>query len=389
MMIDCTLKDVATSIQTGPFGSQLHSSDYSEEGTPVVMPQDIVDGQISELKIARVDDSHVERLARHKLKQGEIVYPRRGNLAKCAFITPNEENWLCGTGCLKVTIDTSKANPKYIYFHLQLPDSVSCIENATIGSTMPNLNTGILGNVRLKLPNIDIQNKIVDILSLYDELIAINRKKIKVLEEMAMRTYREWFVYMRFPGYEHTPKVDGLPQGWQCLAISDMLSSYIGGGWGEEDASEKFCKPAFVIRGSDIPSILQGIPNYDIYRYHSKSNLLHSYGGDVICASFCKRLVPKQDMSFFLYTYLQQIYRMGLLDTFCVRTTGISNFKFEAFIKFQKVVVPSNELLISFNKIASPIYEEISTIGNQICHISKMRDKLLPQLMRGKLEIKA
>lgn len=78
MMIDCTLKDVATSIQTGPFGSQLHSSDYSEEGTPVVMPQDIVDGQISELKIARVDDSHVERLARHKLKQGEIVYPRRG-----------------------------------------------------------------------------------------------------------------------------------------------------------------------------------------------------------------------------------------------------------------------------------------------------------------------
>ena len=422
MMIDCTLKDVATSIQTGPFGSQLHSSDYSEEGTPVVMPQDIVDGQTTDIKIARVDDSHVERLARHKLKQGEIVYPRRGNLAKCAFITPNEENWLCGTGCLKVTIDTSKANPKYIYFHLQLPDSVSCIENATIGSTMPNLNTGILGNVRLKLPNIDIQNKIVDILSLYDELIAINRKKIKVLEEMAMRTYREWFVYMRFPGYEHTPKVDGLPQGWQCLAISDMLSSYIGGGWGEEDASEKFCKPAFVIRGSDIPSILQGIPNYDIYRYHSKSNLksrklnsediifeisggsdsqplgrnciitnslLHSYGGDVICASFCKRLVPKQDMSFFLYTYLQQIYRMGLLDTFCVRTTGISNFKFEAFIKFQKVVVPSNELLISFNKIASPIYEEISTIGNQICHISKMRDKLLPQLMRGKLEIKA
>lgn len=179
MMIDCTLKDVATSIQTGPFGSQLHSSDYSEEGTPVVMPQDIVDGQISELKIARVDDSHVERLARHKLKQGEIVYPRRGNLAKCAFITPNEENWLCGTGCLKVTIDTSKANPKYIYFHLQLPDSVSCIENATIGSTMPNLNTGILGNVRLKLPNIDIQNKIVDILSCTMNLLQSIVRRLK------------------------------------------------------------------------------------------------------------------------------------------------------------------------------------------------------------------
>ena len=224
MMIDCTLKDVATSIQTGPFGSQLHSSDYSEEGTPVVMPQDIVDGQISESKIARVDDSQVERLARHKLKQGEIVYPRRGDLAKCAFVTPNEENWLCGTGCLKVTIDTSKANPKYIYFYLQLPDSVSCIENATIGSTMPNLNTGILGNVRLKLPNIDIQNKIVDILSQYDELIAINRKKIQVLEEMAMRTYREWFVHMRFPGYETTPKEDGLPQGWNYESLAELGS---------------------------------------------------------------------------------------------------------------------------------------------------------------------
>ena len=225
---ETTLGAVASNIQTGPFGSQLHSSDYSDEGTPVIMPQDIVDWKISEQKIARVSEEHVQRLQRHKTNEGDIIYPRRGDLAKCAYITDNETDWLCGTGCLKVTIDEARANSKYVYYHLQQPYSTSCIELATVGSTMPNLNTSILSKVKLRLPSIDIQNKVVDILSQYDELIEVNRRRIAILEEMAMRTYREWFVFFRFPGHETTEFVDGLPKGWKYRSVTDILQILYG-----------------------------------------------------------------------------------------------------------------------------------------------------------------
>ncbi|MBR6626031.1 MAG: restriction endonuclease subunit S, partial [Mailhella sp.] len=99
-----TLGSVSGNIQTGPFGSQLHQSDYSEFGTPVVMPKDLIQGKISEETIARVSEENVVRLPRHKIQNGDILYSRRGDVGRCAYATAKEEGWLCGTGCLRVTI---------------------------------------------------------------------------------------------------------------------------------------------------------------------------------------------------------------------------------------------------------------------------------------------
>ena len=89
-------------IQTGPFGSQLHQSDYSEVGIPVVMPKDIIEGRIASDTVARVSTEHVERLSRHKLRSGDIVYGRRGDIGRQAFIRPEQAGWMCGTGCLRL-----------------------------------------------------------------------------------------------------------------------------------------------------------------------------------------------------------------------------------------------------------------------------------------------
>lgn len=419
-LIETTLGLVAEAIQTGPFGSQLHSSDYSEEGTPVIMPQDIVDWKISEDKIARVNGENVTRLKRHKCQLGDIIYPRRGDLAKCAFITSRELGWLCGTGCLKVTVDESKAIPKYVYFHLQQPYSINCIETATVGSTMPNLNTSILSKVKLRLPSLNVQKKVVEVLSEYDRLVELNKRKIEILEEMAMRTYREWFVHFRFPHHESCEFVNGLPKGWKFASISNLIENYIGGGWGEESQSRDFSVGGYVIRGSDIPNILNGIPNKEVFRYHTPSNiasrelsegdiifeisggsdnqslgrnclitknLLKAYGDKVICASFCKRLIPQRDYSEYLFGYLHQLWSVGALDTFSVRITGISNFKFEAFLKYHNLLIPPKEIAIKYSEIVNPIYNEVCNIGNSIDKLQKMRDHLLPQLMSGLLEI--
>jgi type I restriction enzyme S subunit len=103
-------------VKTGPFGSQLHQSDYSDHGTPVVMPKDIILGRVSEDGIARVGADHVERLAHHRLRVGDIVYGRRGDIGRCALVTETEAGWLCGTGCLRVTLGEAEVDPQFLFY---------------------------------------------------------------------------------------------------------------------------------------------------------------------------------------------------------------------------------------------------------------------------------
>jgi type I restriction enzyme, S subunit len=114
-------------IQTGPFGSQLHTSDYKESGIPVVMPTNIGDGGIVEDGIARIDQSDVDRLSQHKLQLGDIVFSRRGDVTKNTLIRPHEIGWFCGTGCLKVRLgDESTATAKFISYCLRELADTSC-----------------------------------------------------------------------------------------------------------------------------------------------------------------------------------------------------------------------------------------------------------------------
>lgn len=88
---------------------------------------------------------------------------------------------------------------------------------------MLNLNTSILSGVPLKLPPKNVQNKIVDVLSAYDCQIENNQKQIKLLEEAAQRLYKEWFIDLRFPGYENTSIVNGIPEGWYKDSIGLLM----------------------------------------------------------------------------------------------------------------------------------------------------------------------
>lgn len=176
-------------IQTGPFGSQLHESDYSPEGIPVVMPKDIIEGRIATDSIARVSPKHVERLSRHKLRSGDIVYGRRGDIGRQALIRPEQEGWMCGTGCLRLSFGESLLNPLFLHYYLRQEDVVSWITNQAVGATMPNLNTGILRTVPVRFPPLPEQQRIAGILSTYDELIENSQRRIKILESMARALY--------------------------------------------------------------------------------------------------------------------------------------------------------------------------------------------------------
>jgi type I restriction enzyme S subunit len=139
-------------IQTGPFGSQLHASDYVADGVPVVMPKDLLQRRVSTLSIARVKLSDAERLSRHRLQDGDIVYSRRGDVERHGLVRSRETGWLCGTGCLLVRLGPEWPSPLFASIALDRSEIRAWIVQHAIGATMPNLNTGILARVPIVVP---------------------------------------------------------------------------------------------------------------------------------------------------------------------------------------------------------------------------------------------
>ena len=181
-------------IRTGPFGSQLHKSDYRDEGLPVIMPKNIINGRIELDGIARIGKDDEFRLREHKLAKGDIVYARRGDIGRCALIRERENGWLCGTGSLRISLGNKIVSPVYLYYYLNHPYIISWIQNQAVGATMPNLNTTIVRSIPISYPPLPTQRKIAAILSAYDDLIENNTRRIQILEAMAQTLYRHWFV---------------------------------------------------------------------------------------------------------------------------------------------------------------------------------------------------
>ena len=396
-----TLGEVSTNIQTGPFGSQLHQSDYSDGGVPVVMPKDLVDGHISEDSIARVSMSHVDRLSRHKIEVGDILYSRRGDVGRCAFATEVEQGWLCGTGCLRVTIDQSKAIPKFIFYQLQKTETIGWVEKHAVGSTMLNLNTSILESVPIELPSVAEQQMIVHVLSAYDDLIENNQKQIKLLEEAAQRLYKEWFVDLRFPGHETTPIVDGIPQGWERMVLSEVTSVLKRGISPKYSDNGKYSViNQKCIRSSimDISESRQQEKEYaPTLNLQDSDTVICSTGtgtlgrvgrvyGDYPNTTFDSHvtLVRAKENPNYIYHVVksQQEYLMGM-------GRGSTNQQelYRDVIERLVVLCPSQDILLKAERGLNAIHCKIKAVYLQNNLLVESRDRLLPKLMSGEIEV--
>lgn len=153
-------KESGGAVQTGPFGSQLHASDYVDDGIPSVMPKDLKDDRISTTDVARVPEADAERLFKHRLLPGDVIYSRRGDVERRALVLEREAGWLCGTGCLRVRLGAASYNPHFLYQYLGLPTIRAWIARHAQGATMPNLNTKILGSLPFCIPSHNEQERI-------------------------------------------------------------------------------------------------------------------------------------------------------------------------------------------------------------------------------------
>ena len=386
------LGDVATCIQPGPFGSQLHNSDYSESGTPIIMPKDMIDGKISHSNLIFVEEEHTKRLNRHLVYNGDLMVARKGDVRKCVYITENENGWMTGSDCLKVSLKKDLVLPRFVYYQLRSPFIGRWLEKISIGATMPSLNTGLLSSVELNLPPLVTQQKIADILSAYDNLIENNQKQIKLLEEAAQRLYKQWFIDLRYPGHETTKTVDGLPEGWEKKKLVDLASVQFG---------YAFDGSLFNSNGNGTPIVrIRNIPDGFTNDYTTE-NAPEEYiinNGDIVVG---------MDGEFHINSWSGETsYLVQRSCCFKPRNPKMKGWLLWAIhdpIKFfEKTVVGATvahlgkkhidtiELLTGPERLYEPfqnLFCKRQTLLNQNRKLAESRDRLLPKLMNGEIKV--
>jgi len=148
-------------LQTGPFGSQLHADEYTADGIPVVMPQDMVGGALSTEHIALISERKANALARHRVRANDLLVSRRGDLSRCVAIGDHQPGWVCGTGCLLGRLPSTEINGRWLAFVYQQPVVQSQVMGRAVGTTMANINTAILAAIVVARPPIEEQGAIV------------------------------------------------------------------------------------------------------------------------------------------------------------------------------------------------------------------------------------
>lgn len=296
--------------------------------------------------------------------------------------------------------------PKYLYYWISSSEGLSILNNTTIGSSQKALTINALKSIKIPLPPVKIQKKIIDVLSAYDDLIENNQKQIKLLEEAAQRLYKEWFVDLRFPGYETTPILDGIPQGWENRKLSDVFDYVRGRSYNSNELSET---------SGNLMVNLKNIRPFGGYNRNAEKRYLGQYkenqtllAGDIVMGvtdmtqerrlvghvaiipEFCEhatftmdliKLIPKQVSKNYLYAalffggYSKKISPLA-------NGTNVLHLKPEVMMNLE-MLVPTEGIIQKFDLFFEPIRKSIDILENQCNKAKEARDRLLPKLMNG------
>ena len=375
-------------IQTGPFGSQLHMSDYSDEGTPVVMPTNIRDMRIDPTNIARVGDKHVDRLVRHQLRPGDILYSRRGDVEKCALVTEHETGWLCGTGCLLVRVQGEHIDTRFLAYQLSTPAKRGWIRQHAVGLTMLNLNTGILREIPIELPDFEEQRRIAEVLGALDDKIESNLRTISLSESLILAHFSQLF---------NSGHVSA------GTALSDLM---------EVNPRYSLKRESLAIKVSmqDIPSDSPIINTHSVMPVGAGSRFSN---GDVLFAriSPCLEngktavvdflsgsevgfgstefiiLSPRGEIS---TTWIYALAREPNFREACRQamsgSSGRQRLSADFFSRYT-IATPKEFDLVAFNKATMPLLTLMGARRDANQRLAQLRDALLPELMSGRMRV--
>jgi type I restriction enzyme S subunit len=368
------------------------------------MPTNIGEGGIVEDGIARIDQVDVDRLQQHKLQLGDIVFSRRGDVTKNALVRPHEVGWFCGTGCLKVRLgNESIANAKFISHYLRLPETKEWLIRHAVGATMPNLNTGILSAVPIKLPPIQVQLEISATLGDLDDRISLLRETNATLEAIAQTLFKSWFVNFDpvrakmegrapegmdevtaalFPASFEESVLGLVPKGWSVGRLDDLL---------------------VLQRGFDLPSQDRTPGDFPIIAASGPSGTHHVamvQGPGVVTgrSGVLGKVFLELDNFWPLNTTLWVKDFKAATPCYAYEVLRLLDFKsFNAgsavptlnrnHIHGLPYLLPERRCVELFERLAFSLHQRSRENAEQAQTLASLRDTLLPRLISGKLKI--
>ena len=273
--------------------------------------------------------------------------------------------------------------PQFLYYTMLSRDFYMMADAAALGAAQRTVSLTALRNMKIAVPPMDVQKKIVDILSAYDDLIANNQKQIKLLEEAAQRLYKEWFVDLRFPGHENTLSTDGVPQGWKRVTLGNIAPILTGkkdANFGTEDGAYPFftCSqepikaPSYSFDTSAV--ILAGNGDFNVKLYRGR---FEAYQRTYV-------LSPSEEK------YLYLLYN-AVNESMAALVKGASGstikFLTKGMVENIPLFVPTDKLLEQYNCYSEAVQQKLECLKKSIKIATEARDRLLPKLMSGELEV--
>ena len=375
------------------------------KGFPLVRTPNIGKGRLVYDGMHRVcEDVYNKRNARAIPQENDLIFAREATAGNVALIQKGEKVCL-GQRTVLIRPNQEKVNPAFLTYFLLAPKQQYNLLSTANGATVAHVNLPTIRNLKIDLPELPTQHRIASILSRYDSLIENYQKQIRLLEEAAQRLYKEWFVDLHFPGHENTKIVDGVPEGWEKKKAQDFFEMSIG------KTPPRAQKQWFTNGKDGIPWVSISDMKDTMYVMSTSEGLTQD-----ACDTFNVKIVPKgtillsfkltvgrvafagadvctnEAIAHFLkdgdgwkaYTlmYLRN-YNYDSLGN----TSGISKAVNSTIIKNMPFVMPCTYILQEFSQKVMPFIKQIENLQSQLRLLSEARDRLLPKLMSGEIEI--
>lgn len=354
-------------------------------GYPLIRTPNIGKGRLILENVHRVcKEVYDARNARAIPQVDDIILAREAPAGNVALIQKGQEVCL-GQRTVLIRADKGKVNPAYLTYYLLAPKQQHDLKSSANGATVGHINMPRIRGLKIDLPALNIQGKIAGILSAYDNLIDNYRRQIKLLEEAAQRLYKEWFVDLRFPGYEHTKIVDGVPEGWNIGRLKDIGEFRRG----------KTITSKHVVKGK-IPVVAGGLePAYYHNKFNTEGPVITVSGSGVnagftrlynekVWASDCSFLdASKCDSLYFVYSFLKS--SKAAIDN--LQKGAAQPHVYAKDLNGLAVLIPHNNILAEYSMIVQLYFDKIKTCQQIIANVQEARDRLLPKLMSGEIKV--
>ena len=339
----------------------------------------------------------------YKAEGPGVITGRSGTIGEVQYV---EENYWPHNTSLYVK-DFKGNYPKFVYYFMKNFGT----DRVQGGSAVPTLNRNNLSGIDVYIPDFESQQRIASVLEKYDDLIENNQKQIKLLEEAAQRLYKEWFIDLRFPGYEGMEIVDGVPSGWKKTVLNEVFSFERGKSYASKELSDS--------EGVVLVN-LKNIQAWGGYKREAEKRFIGKYKesqtvefGDIVMAvtdmtqerrlvghvalvpdlgekatysmDLIKLIPSKGINSFFLYSSLRY---SGIAENISKHANGtnVLHLKPDSIMGLE-YIIPSAELMDLFGSMVETICKKVEVLQSQMILLSNARDRLLPKLMSGEIEV--